>query len=67
MKPTYIVLIMCLIASVLVAVHQMVCEQRQETTSACDVALGVPILVILAVAVGIGGLVVLAMGEGEGK
>lgn len=67
MKPTYIVLIICLITSVLVAIHQMVCEQRHETTSTCDVALGVPILVLLAVAVGIGGLVVLAMGEGDGK
>lgn len=67
MKPTYVVLIMCLIISVLVATHQMVCEQRHETTSSCDVALGVPILVLLAVTVGIGGLVVLAMSEGDNK
>jgi hypothetical protein len=64
MKPVYVVMIMCLAASVLLAIHQMVCEQRSDTTSACDVALGVPMVVILAVACGIGGLAVLALSDG---
>lgn len=67
MKPAYVVLILCLVASVLTAIYQTVCEQRAESTSSCDVAFGVPIIVLLAVACGVSGLLVLAMNEGADK
>lgn len=63
MKPAVLILILCLIASVLAGIHQMTCEQRYETTTKCDVALGVPIIILLAVACGISGLAVLALSE----
>lgn len=58
-----IVLVLCLIASVLVAAHQMTCEQKAETTTKCDVAYIAPVIVLVAVACGIAGLAVLAVGE----
>lgn len=66
MKPAVIVLILCLTASVLVAIHQMVCEQDYAKTTRCDVGFGVPIIVLLAVACGISGLAVLAMSDSAG-
>lgn len=63
MKPAVLVLVLCLVASVLGATHQMVCEQHPDTTSKCDLAFGIPVIVLLAVACGISGLAVLAMSE----
>lgn len=63
MKPAVIVLVLCLIASVLFAIHQMACEQKEDTTTSCDMWFGVPIIVLCAVACGISGLAVLAMNE----
>lgn len=61
MKPAVLVLVLCLAASVLGAVHQMVCAQDMTTTSRCDVSFGVPIIVLLAIACGVAGLAVIAM------
>lgn len=61
MKPAVLVLILCLAASVLVAIHQMVCEQDLTKTTKCDIGFGVPIVVFLAIACGVSGLAVLAM------
>ena len=60
MTPAVLVLILCLGAIVLAAIHQMVCEQDLTKTSKCDIGFGVPILVLLAVACGVSGLAVLA-------
>lgn len=63
MKPAVLVLVLCLAASVLVAIHQMVCDQDMTTTSRCDIGFGVPIIVSAAVACGVSGLAVIAMSE----
>jgi hypothetical protein len=60
-SPAVLVLILCIIASVLVGTHQMVCKQDYDTTSTCDIAFGVPIIIMLAVACGVSGLAVLAI------
>lgn len=65
MKPAVVVLILCLVASVLAAIHQMVCDQDLTKTSKCDIGFGVPIVVALAIACGISGLAVLAMGDAK--
>jgi len=67
MTPAVLVLLMCLGASVLAAIHQMVCAQDVTKTSKCDVAFGVPIVFLLAVACGISGLAVLATSHTAGK
>lgn len=59
-KSAVAVLVLCLIASVLVAAHQMACEQKAETTTKCDVAFMVPVIVLAAVACGVSGLAVMA-------
>ena len=61
MKPAVVVLILCLVVSVLAAIHQMVCERDLSRTSRCDIGFGVPIIVLLAVACGVSGLALLAM------
>lgn len=63
MKPGILIVVLCLVASVLAAIHQMVCDQKPETTTRCDVGFGVPIIVLLAVACGVSALAVLAMSE----
>ena len=63
MKPAVLVLILCLAASVLGAIHQMVCDQDVTSTSKCDIAFGVPVIVLLAIACGVSGLAVLAMSD----
>ena len=63
MKPAVLILILCLAASVLAGIHQMVCEQKHDTTSKCDVALGVPVIMLLAIACGVSGLAVMALSE----
>ena len=65
MKPAVLVLILCLTASVLGAIHQMVCEQDLSRTSKCDIGFGVPIIVMLAIACGISGLALLAMSDSK--
>ena len=60
MKPAVLVMVLCLVASVLGATHQMVCDSDLTKTSKCDIAFGVPIVVLAAVACGISGLAVLA-------
>lgn len=65
MKPAMIVIVLCVVASVLATLHRVTCEQRMESTSRCDVAFGVPIIVLLAVAVGVSGLVVLALSDNK--
>ena len=65
MKPAVLVLVMCLGASVLAAIHQMVCEQDLTTTSKCDIGFGVPFIVMLAVACGVSGLAVMTISENK--
>lgn len=60
MSPAVLVMLLCLAASVLLAVHQMVCDQDMSKTSRCDLAFGVPLVLLLAVACGVSGLAVLA-------
>ena len=60
MSPAILVLILCITASALAAVHRMACDQSLENTSTCDIALGVPMIFLLAVACGVSGLAVLA-------
>lgn len=59
-KSIVAVLVLCIVAVVLVAVHQMVCDQKAETTTKCDVGFMVPVIVLAAVACGICGLAVLS-------
>lgn len=66
MKPAVLVMILCLVASVLAAIHQMVCPQDMSSTSRCDVSFGVPIVVVLAIACGVAGLAVIAMSQNSG-
>ena len=66
-RSAVIVLVLCLIVSVLVAAHQVTCEQKAETTTKCDVAYMVPVIVLAAVACGVAGLAVLSLGENNGK
>ena len=61
MKPVVVVAVICILASVLAAAHQKVCHQDYSTTSRCDVVLGVPVIVLLAVACGISALAILAL------
>lgn len=61
MKPAVLIAVLCVLASILAALYRTICEQDHSTTSKCDVAFGVPILVLLAVACGLAGLAVLAM------
>lgn len=63
MKPATLVLVLCLVATALGAIHQMVCDQDPASTSKCDLAFGIPIVVLMAVACGVSGLAVLAMSE----
>lgn len=63
MKPAILVLVLCLVASTLVAIHQMVCEQDPTTTSRCDLAFYIPVIVLAAVACGVSGLAVIAMSD----
>lgn len=63
MKPGVLVVVLCLVASVLAAIHQMVCEQKPDQTTKCDVGFGVPIIVLTAVACGVSALAVLALSE----
>lgn len=65
MKPAVLILVLCLLASVLAAIHHVTCKQDHATTSRCDVAFGVPIIIMLAVACGISGLAVLAISENK--
>lgn len=68
MKAAIVAVVLCVVASILGGIHQMVCDQRPETTTGCDVAFGVPVVVALAVACGVSGLVLLAMtNSGNGK
>lgn len=60
MTPAVLVLLLCLGASVLAAIHRMVCEQSMDNTNKCDIAFGVPMIFMLAVACGVSGLAVLA-------
>lgn len=62
-KSAIAVLVLCLLVSVMVAVHQVTCDQKPETTSKCDVAFMVPIVVLAAVACGVSGLAVLAASD----
>lgn len=63
MKPVVVVAVLCVVASILAAVHQKVCHQDYSTTSRCDVALGVPVIVLVAVASGISALAILALSD----
>lgn len=63
MKPAVLVLVLCLAASVLAGIHQMVCDQDLTTTSKCDIGFGVPIIVLTAVACGVSGLAVIALSD----
>jgi hypothetical protein len=63
LSPAALILVLCLVASVLVAVHRMVCEQDLAKTTRCDIGFGVPIIVLLAVACGVSGLAVLATAD----
>ena len=63
MTPAVLVLILCLAAIVLAAIHQMVCEQDLAKTSKCDIGFGVPIVVLLAIACGVSALAVLATSQ----
>lgn len=60
MTPAVLVLLLCIGASALAGVHRMACDQTLESTSTCDLALGVPMIFLLAVACGVSGLAVLA-------
>jgi hypothetical protein len=60
MRPAVLVLLLCLTASVLAAIHQMVCDQDVTTTSRCDIGFGVPFIVVMAMAVGVGCMALLA-------
>lgn len=66
MKPVVVVAFLCVLASVLAAVHQKACQQDYSTTTRCDVALGVPVIVLLAVASGVCALAMLAL-SGDNK
>ena len=66
MTPAVLVLLLCLGASILSALHQMLCSQDNSTTSTCDIALGVPTVFMLAVACGVSGLAVLATSHAAG-
>lgn len=66
MKPVVVVALLCVLASVLAAVHQKTCQQDYSTTSRCDVVLGVPVIVLLAVASGVSALAILAL-SGDSK
>lgn len=63
MKPVLLVAVLCVLASVLAAAHQKVCHQDYSTTSRCDVALGVPVIVLLAIACGISALAIIALSD----
>ena len=63
MKPAVMVLVLCLSASVLAGIHRMICEQKYESTSRCDLAFGIPFITMLAIACGVSGLAVLATSE----
>lgn len=67
MKPVVIIIILCLLASVLGGIYRVTCTQDPSTTTKCDVAFGVPVVVLLAVACGVSGLFVLAINQGNGK
>ena len=67
MTPAVLVLLLCLGASVLAAIHQMVCAQDVTKTSKCDVSFGIPIVFLLAVGCGVSGLAVLATSHGAGN
>lgn len=62
-KSIVAVLVLCVLAVVLVAVHQMTCDQKAETTTACDVGFMVPVVVLTAVACGVCGLAVISAGD----
>lgn len=60
MTPAVLVLLLCIGASALAVVHRVACDQDMNNTSKCDIALGVPMIFMLAVACGVSGLAVLA-------
>jgi hypothetical protein len=62
-SPTTVVFILVLLAGMLAAIHHYTCDQDLSKTSKCDVAFGVPIIVLLATACGICGLAILASGS----
>jgi hypothetical protein len=63
MKPAVVVLALCLVASVLLGIHQMVCDQDTSKTTRCDLWFGIPVMVLMAVACGLAGLALISMSD----